>query len=162
MKKSIVFIGGILLIISGLFAVVAPDKLSMAIVGVMGLTTILGFVFGIVPLLQYISAFKQGVRNLDEVKKVNTSNPWIPVSQMEPFFDQKALDALETLDPRRLCSAVSENRISMCGVQPAAFILDALRRAGRLSSFRKIGHTTSAAASGDTAHVVGYAGYLFL
>ena len=94
MKKSIVFIGGILLIISGLFAVVAPDKLSMAIVGVMGLTTILGFVFGIVPLLQYISAFKQGVRNLDEVKKVNTSNPWIPVSQMEPFFDQKALDEL--------------------------------------------------------------------
>ena len=77
-------------------------------------------------------------------------------------LDQKALDALETLDPRRLCSAVSENRISMCGVQPAAFILDALRRAGRLSSFRKIGHTTSAAASGDTAHVVGYAGYLFL
>ena len=76
-------------------------------------------------------------------------------------LDQKALDALETLDPRRLCTVVAENRITMCGVHPAAFVLEALRRVGRLSSCRKIGHTTSAAASGDTAHVVGYAGYLF-
>ncbi len=76
-------------------------------------------------------------------------------------LDQKALDALETLDPRRLCKVVAENRISMCGVHPAAFVLETLRRAGRLSSCRKVGHTTSAAASGDTAHVVGYAGYLF-
>lgn len=82
------------MIISGMFAVIAPDKLSKAVVGVMGVTTMLGFVFGIVPLLQYISAFKQGIRHLDEVKKVNSNNLWIPISQINPFFDQKKLDEL--------------------------------------------------------------------
>ncbi len=81
--------------------------------------------------------------------------------QRTEILDRKALDALETLDPRRLCSVVAENRITMCGVHPAAFVLEALKRAGRLASCRMVGHTTSAAASGDTAHVVGYAGYLF-
>ena len=92
MKKSIVFIGGILLIIGGMFAFIGPDKLSKAVVGVMAITMMLGFVFGIVPLLQYIGAFRQGLRNLDEVKKVNSDNLWIPISQISPFFDQKALD----------------------------------------------------------------------
>lgn len=94
MKKSMVFIGGILLVISGLFAVVSPDKLSMAVVAVMGALVLAGFFFGIVPLLRYIGAFKQGIKNLDEIKKVNSDNLWIPLSQQKPFFDQKSLDEL--------------------------------------------------------------------
>ena len=76
-------------------------------------------------------------------------------------LDALALEALETLDPRRLCRVVAENRISMCGVQPAAFVLETLRLCGLLGQCRRVGHTTSAKASGDRSHVVGYAGYLF-
>lgn len=94
MKKGAVFIGGILLIISGMFAAISPDKLSMGIVIAMGVIMTLGFVFGIVPLLQCIGAFKRGVRHLDEMKKINADNLWIPLVKIKPFFDQKKLDEL--------------------------------------------------------------------
>lgn len=92
MKKSIIFIGGILLLVCAMFVVVSPNKLSMAVVGLMTVFVALGFVFGITPNLQYISAFKQGVRNLDDVRKINSTNLWLPLSQIKPFFGQKALD----------------------------------------------------------------------
>lgn len=76
-------------------------------------------------------------------------------------LDRKALDALETLDAETLCSTVLENGITMCGVWGATFVLAALKSAGRLHRFEQVGYTTSAASSGDTDRVVGYAGYLF-
>lgn len=76
-------------------------------------------------------------------------------------LDRKALEALETLDAKTLCSTVLGNGITMCGVWAAAFVLAALKQAGRLHDFEKIGYTTSAESSGDTDRVVGYAGYLF-
>ena len=94
MKKSIVFIGGILIIISGMLAFISPDKLSMAIVVVMGVLVMLGFIFGITPLLQSIGAFKQACRHLDDIKKINSDNLWIPLGQVKSFFGQKKLDEL--------------------------------------------------------------------
>lgn len=76
-------------------------------------------------------------------------------------LDQKALDALETLNPERLAETVLGNGITMCGIFPAVFVLSALKKCGRLNRFEKIGYTTSAESSGDTDRVVGYAGYLF-
>jgi len=96
MKKSIVFIGGILLIICGVLAAIAPDKLSMAVVAVMGVFVMLGFVFGIAPLLQFIGSFRLGVLHLDDLKKINSDNLWIPLSEINPFFNQKNLDDLFT------------------------------------------------------------------
>ena len=94
MKKSIVFIGGILLIICGMLAVIAPDKLSKAVVAVMGVFVMLGFVFGIAPLLQFIGSFRQGAGHLNDLKKINSDNLWIPLSEIKPFFGQKNLDEL--------------------------------------------------------------------
>ncbi len=94
MKKSIVFIGGILLIVCGMFAVIAPDKLSMAIVVIMGVIVMLGFFFGILPLLRYIGAFKQGDAQLENIKKINSDNRWLPLSEINPFFGQKTMDDL--------------------------------------------------------------------
>lgn len=94
MKKSIVFIGGALLIVGGMFAVIAPDQLSMAIVAVMAVIVMLGFFFGVMPLLQYIGAFRQGVSQLDDIKKINSDNRWLPLSEIRPFFGQKRMDEL--------------------------------------------------------------------
>ena len=76
-------------------------------------------------------------------------------------LDQMAMDAMETLDPDRLYEVVRKNRISMCGVLPAYFVLSTLRELGELTRATKVGYATSGEASGDYERVVGYAGYLF-
>ncbi len=75
--------------------------------------------------------------------------------------DRVALDALETLDPARLFQAVTDNRITMCGVLPAVLVMETLRRLGSLTHYEPVGYATSADASGDQARVVGYAAGLF-
>ncbi|MBN2023794.1 MAG: AmmeMemoRadiSam system radical SAM enzyme [Pirellulales bacterium] len=76
-------------------------------------------------------------------------------------LDRMALDAVESLDPRRVLDTVRENNISMCGVVPTVVVMETLRRLGRLNRCEPVGYATSAEASGDTARVVGYAGMLF-
>ncbi len=76
-------------------------------------------------------------------------------------LDALALDALESLDPRRLLETVRREKISMCGVLPAFFVLSALRKIGKLGKAEKVGYATSGDSSGDRERVVGYAGYLF-
>jgi AmmeMemoRadiSam system radical SAM enzyme/AmmeMemoRadiSam system protein B/AmmeMemoRadiSam system protein A len=75
--------------------------------------------------------------------------------------DRLALDAIEALDPGGLLKTVTDRQISMCGVLPAVVAMETLRRLGSLNRCEKVGYTTSAEASGDTQHVVGYAGILF-
>ena len=76
-------------------------------------------------------------------------------------LDALALDALESLDPTRLWETVRREKISMCGVLPAFFVLTALGKIGKLRKAEKVGYATSGDSSGDRERVVGYAGYLF-
>jgi AmmeMemoRadiSam system radical SAM enzyme/AmmeMemoRadiSam system protein B/AmmeMemoRadiSam system protein A len=76
-------------------------------------------------------------------------------------IDRAALDAIERLDPAGLLALVRQQRISMCGVLPAVVVMETLRRLGSLNRCQAVGYETSAAGSGDTARVVGYAGLLF-
>ena len=75
-------------------------------------------------------------------------------------LDALALDALESLDPTRLWETVRREKISMCGVLPAFFVLSALGKIGKLGKAEKVGYATSGDSSGDRERVVGYAGYL--
>jgi len=75
--------------------------------------------------------------------------------------DKIALEAIQTLDPQRLLETVLDNRISMCGVTPTAFVMEVLRQLNLLNECVPVGYTTSAETSGDTSRVVGYAGMLF-
>lgn len=72
-------------------------------------------------------------------------------------LDGLALDAFLSLDPQRLLRVVQENRISMCGILPALMALLACGELGAKHA-RLAAYDTSAAASGDTSRVVGYAG----
>ena len=49
----------------------------------------------------------------------------------------------------------------MCGVRPAIVVMEALRQLDLLGRCVRVGYDTSAAVSGDTSRVVGYAGLLF-
>ncbi len=63
-------------------------------------------------------------------------------------LDRLALDAIESLDPRRLYETVRQHHISMCGVYPAVIVMETLRQLDRLHRCEEVGYTTSARAHG--------------
>jgi len=76
-------------------------------------------------------------------------------------LDELAMRALDQLDPLKLHATCQEYGITMCGMLPAVIVLTTLRKFGALHRAVRVDYTTSAEASGDTGHVVGYAGMLF-
>ncbi len=77
-------------------------------------------------------------------------------------LDEMALQAVATLDPAAVYdTVVARHNISMCGVRPAIVVMEALRQLGLLGRCVRVGYDTSAAVSGDSSRVVGYAGLLF-
>lgn len=76
--------------------------------------------------------------------------------------DALALERALACDPEGLLAVAARERISMCGAGPLALALFAARQLGRARAELAV-HDTSATASGDMEHVVGYAGLrLFL
>jgi AmmeMemoRadiSam system protein B len=73
--------------------------------------------------------------------------------------DRKAIDRIMVLDPAGLFNTVSEEGISMCGVNPVTTMLFAARTLGASESVL-VRYMTSGEVSGDYDHVVGYAGIL--
>lgn len=73
--------------------------------------------------------------------------------------DQKAIDSVLALDPRRLWDTVREQHISMCGILPTTAMLVAANRLGA-SSATLLKHATSGDINGDYRAVVGYAAIL--
>lgn len=71
--------------------------------------------------------------------------------------DALALERALAADADGLLRVVEEAGISMCGAAPLALALHAARRLGDVR-VELAAHDTSATASGDTQHVVGYAG----
>jgi AmmeMemoRadiSam system protein B len=82
----------------------------------------------------------------------------IPLNEAERL-DQLAIERMLALDPPGLFRTVVDNGISMCGVMPTTAVLQAAIDLGAENA-ELVRYTTSAEASGDTAHVVGYAGIL--
>jgi hypothetical protein len=71
--------------------------------------------------------------------------------------DQKAIDAILALDPKRLYRTVEDENISMCGIIPTTCMLIAANQLGARQAVL-IKHATSGDISGDYSGVVGYAG----
>ena len=77
------------------------------------------------------------------------------------ILDQRALEALDELDPQRLYATCHSHHITMCGMLPAVIVLSTLRHLGALQRAERVDYATSAEVSGETQRVVGYAGMLF-
>jgi len=71
--------------------------------------------------------------------------------------DSLALERIKALDPEGLYNTVIGKRISMCGIMPATVTLVAALVLGAKKA-ELIRYTDSGETSGDTIHVVGYAG----
>jgi AmmeMemoRadiSam system protein B len=76
--------------------------------------------------------------------------------------DRLALDAMASCDPQKLLNVCRENEISMCGVIPAALVMETLRQLGKQFRVEELCYATSADISGDKSSVVGYAGALLV
>lgn len=72
--------------------------------------------------------------------------------------DRLALDAMVSGRPQRLYEICRDNQISMCGMLPAATVMQALIRTTPVIAPKLVDYSDSAAASGDRSRVVGYAG----
>jgi len=73
--------------------------------------------------------------------------------------DSLALERIQALDPEGLYNTVVGKRISMCGIMPTAVTLIAALALGAEKA-ELIRYTDSGETSGDTDHVVGYAGFV--
>lgn len=73
--------------------------------------------------------------------------------------DALAIEQVLELKPRGLYETVRGQKISMCGVGPAVAMLTAAIRLGAKSA-ELVRYATSGDVSGDTEHVVGYAGIM--
>lgn len=71
--------------------------------------------------------------------------------------DSMALERIKELDPEGLYNTVVGKRISMCGIMPTTVTLVAALALGAKNA-ELIRYTDSGETSGDTGHVVGYAG----
>jgi AmmeMemoRadiSam system protein B len=76
--------------------------------------------------------------------------------------DALALEAIQRGDPEQLLEVCRDQRISMCGVIPAALVMETLRQLGLNSRWHLQSYATSADAGGDPRRVVGYAGGFWL
>ncbi len=76
--------------------------------------------------------------------------------------DRLAMDAMLTGDPKRLIDVCRENFISMCGLAPAALIMQTLINLGESFSVEEVAYDNSASQGGDPNRVVGYAGMIFV
>jgi AmmeMemoRadiSam system radical SAM enzyme/AmmeMemoRadiSam system protein B/uncharacterized protein (TIGR00296 family) len=71
--------------------------------------------------------------------------------------DQLALSAMQTGDAKELVDTCRREQISMCGVIPAALVMETLKAMGISFKVETLSYDTSAAVSQDTSRVVGYA-----
>lgn len=94
MKKIIVAVAAVLLTVSGLLLALAPDTLSMIVVGFMWVAIIMGFFMGLLPSIVYANAFKQGKISLDQAMDIQSTENWIAVFKLDSLFHQKNLDRI--------------------------------------------------------------------
>ena len=92
MKKIIAAVAAVLLAISILLLALAPNPLSMIIVGCMWVAVIIGFFMGLLPSILYANAFRVGKINLEQAMDIQSTEHWIAVFKLDSLFHQKDLD----------------------------------------------------------------------
>jgi AmmeMemoRadiSam system protein B len=75
------------------------------------------------------------------------------------LIDQRALDAVLTLNPMEYYGVIRQNKISMCGVLPMTLGMHLANMLGA-STARVMSYATSGEVNGDMDRVVGYAGVI--
>lgn len=94
MRRFIIGTAAVLLVAGGLLLSLAPDTLSMLILGIMCIMIIMGFFLGLMPTLMFTSGFHTARLNVEQTLDVQSMETWIAVFRLESVFREKELDAL--------------------------------------------------------------------
>lgn len=95
MKKMVSYSVSIATLVgAGALAVSAPDLLSQIIVGIMTVIVMLSIFIGIFPVIQYSAGFQHAIKNIEKSQETKASMPWLVISEMDHFFNQRLLDRL--------------------------------------------------------------------
>lgn len=94
MRRAIIFLIAFFATVCVVLIALSPDFLSMLIVGIMTGAIVLGFVFGILPLLRFTRGFQNGQKSITDALDVNADYIWTAVRKVTPFFSEKQLDEM--------------------------------------------------------------------
>lgn len=72
----------------------APDSLSLAIIGMMALCVVWGFVFGMLPALRFLDAFRGAQARIKKMSEVQTDSIWLCLQQSDSLFHLNSLDGM--------------------------------------------------------------------
>ncbi len=93
MRRFIIGTAAVLLVAGGLLISLAPDTLSMMILGVMCTIVVLGFILSLMPMLMFTNGFRTARQNVEQTLDVQSMETWIAVFRLESLFREKVLDA---------------------------------------------------------------------
>ncbi len=84
----IILLGGILLL------AYAPDTMSLMFVAIMDVVVVLGIIFGVIPVLSYLSGLHNGLLSIRRLEETQEKSTWIALMQIDSFFKQNTLDQM--------------------------------------------------------------------
>lgn len=111
MKKTIVAVASVLITVSVLLLALAPDTLSMIIVGCMWIAVIFGFFVGLLPTIRYSNGFRTAKARLEQTMDVQSTETWISVFKLDSLFHQKDLDRTFNEYKRKVMEQKEANEI---------------------------------------------------
>lgn len=94
MRKDGVIIAVILFVAGAILITFSPTGIPMAIIGLMCVLLIAGYVFGMFPLLKYTHSFINARKRINRICEIQTNEPWIALSNIEALFLNDDLDRL--------------------------------------------------------------------
>jgi AmmeMemoRadiSam system protein B len=108
--------------------------------------------------LALASLMEESVHGVAPLLVISSDMNHFASEQVGRELDRTALRTMADGDPQRLYQTCIEKNISMCGMRPAVAVMRALQTTTPVIKPELVYYTTSAATSGDTSRVVGYAG----
>lgn len=94
MRKSLIGITAVLLAACGLLLSLAPDTLSILVVGGMVIVIALGYALNFLPSASYISGLQTGRRSIAAAQEVQATEIWVALFKLDSLFHHKQLDDL--------------------------------------------------------------------
>ena len=82
------------LIAAGMLAAYSPDRLSLVIVGCMGVIALASGFYCLAPVISFTNGLRNGQNSIKRAMNAEGGTAWMMALQMERFFEQKTLDQL--------------------------------------------------------------------
>ena len=82
------------LIAAGMLAAYSPDRLSLVIVGCMGVIALASGFYCLAPVISFTNGLRNGQNSIKRAMNAEGGTAWMMALQMDRFFEQKTLDQL--------------------------------------------------------------------